>query len=236
MREYNGILNISEPDNDYYVYKIYSSDFTDNSIYIGVTKNYKQRCYKHSVDRKRKKYSDKPLYIWINQIIDEQERNVIFEVIEKELSEEDAFNMEIVYIKKYKDLNYNVLNISEGGKGKTGCIPWNKGKSGHLTTKQLFSLSRSHTGQISPMLGKQHSIETKKLISIKNKERKNSGWVSPKRKTVYKYDNNNVLLASYSSLIEAGLKEGSSPTSIGEWCRKDKQPRNEFFWSYDKLN
>jgi hypothetical protein len=38
MKEYNGIINISEPDNDYSVYKMYSSDPLDKSIYIGVTK------------------------------------------------------------------------------------------------------------------------------------------------------------------------------------------------------
>jgi predicted GIY-YIG superfamily endonuclease len=236
MKEYNGIINISEPDNDYSIYKMYSSNEKDNSIYIGVTKDYKQRVYKHSRDRRRKEHSDKPLYMWLNQVIDEQERNVIFEVIEKELSENNAFEKEIIYIQNYKDLDYDVLNISQGGKGYKGNIPWNKGKKNHLSEEQIKNLSESHLGQGKGEKRKNHSNETKKLISLKNEERKYAGWVSLKRKTVYKYDNNNVLLTSYSSLKEAGLKEGSSPTSIGEWCRKDKQPRNEFFWSYEKLN
>lgn len=236
MKEYNGIINISEPNDDYSIYKMYSFNKKDNSIYIGVTKDYKQRCYKHSNDRKREAYSSKPLHIWLNQVIDEQEKSVIFEVIEKELSEKDAFDKEIIYIQNYKNLGYNVLNVSEGGKGHKGNIPWNKGKKDHLTKEQKQLLSESHKGKVSGNKNKNHSKQTKEIISLKNKERKAAGWISPKRKKVFKYDNNNVLLTTYSSLEEAGLKEGSSPSSIGEWCRKEKKPKNNFFWSYKQLN
>jgi predicted GIY-YIG superfamily endonuclease len=102
MKNYNGIINISEPDDDYSIYIMYSSDENDNSIYVGVTKNPKQRVYKHSMERKRGMNINKPLYIWLNDLLDKEERSVIFEVIEEKLSEEEAFIKEIYYIEKYK--------------------------------------------------------------------------------------------------------------------------------------
>lgn len=233
MREYNGIININESENDYCLYKMYSSDKKDFNIYIGVTRNHKQRVYKHSIDRKRKSYDHKPLYIWLNDVIDNKKIKVIFEIIEKGLSEKEAFEKEIEYIEHYKTLNYNLLNISKGGKGNKGQVPWNKGK---FYTKELkIKLSNSHLGKIGGMKGKKHSEKTKELISLRNKERKDKNWINPKSKKVYKYNSDNILIAVYNSLQDAAKFENVSPTSVGEWCRKEKQPRNKFFYSYIKL-
>lgn len=236
MKEYNGIINISEPDNDYSIYLMYSSNKNDNSIYIGVTKDYKQRVYKHSIDRQRKDNQHKPLYIWLNDVIDNQERKILFEVIENKLEENIAFEKEIFYINEYKKLGYTVLNISKGGKGFKGNTPWNKGKTNVYTDDQLKKLSDSHLGQVSGNKGKNHSEKTKQLISLKNKERKEKGWISPKSKKVYKYNNDNLLLTVYLSLVDAGKKENVSPSSVGEWCRNKKKPKNGFKYSYFELN
>lgn len=237
MKEYNGIINISEPDDDYSIYKIYSSDPLDKSIYIGTTSNYKQRVYKHSISRKYKKYKDKPLYIWMNDLIENQlGGKVLFEVIETGLNKEKSFSREIELIEEFRNKNFIILNISEGGKGPLGQIPWNKGKSNVYTEEQLKNLSESHIGKIGGMLGKKHSTETKNLISLKNKEKVDRKWLNPRKKKVYKYNNDNSLINEYSCLEEAGTKESVSPTSIGEWCRKEKKPKNGFTYSYLKIN
>lgn len=202
MRDYNGIINISEPKDDYSIYIMYSSDLEYKSIYIGVTKNAKQRVYYHSIDRKRKENINKPLYIWLNNTIDKSKKNVIFEVIEEQLSENQAFIKEMQYVNEYKSKGHCVLNITNGGKGNN----------------------------------KQRTSSTKQLLSLRNKERTEKGWKSPNRKKVYKYNIDNVLLNEYDCVTEASLKENVSPSSVGEWCRKDKQPRNNFIWSYIKLN
>jgi len=233
MKNYNGIINISEPENDYSIYIMYSSNSLDKSIYIGVTRDYKQRVYKHSIDRTRKNYCFRPLYKWLNEIIDEQERNIIFEVIEKELTEKNAFEKEIMYIQEYKNNGYNVLNVSEGGKGNKGHIPWNKGKKNHLTKEQKNLLSNSHKGKVSGNKDKNHTQQTKELISLRIKERKEKNWHNPRKKKVYKYNNDNSLIIEYSCLEEAGINENVSPTSIGEWCRGKKKPRNGFIYSYN---
>ena len=56
MKEYNGLINLDYPDDEFCIYIIYSSNTNDNSIYIGVTEDYKQRAYKHSCSRKREEY------------------------------------------------------------------------------------------------------------------------------------------------------------------------------------
>ena len=236
MREHNGIVNINEPENDYSLYIMYSFDKSDNCIYVGVTKNPKQRLTKHNVDRKRKSRSYKPLYVWLNDTIDNLGKKVAFEVIEERLSEEEAFEKEIQYIQKYRDEGYSILNVSEGGKGNKGNVPWNKDKKGIYSEEHLKKLSISHKGQVGGMKDKKHSEETKRLISIRNKERKERGWINPKGKRVYKYTSDNKLLAEYNSLHHAAECENVSPSSVGEWCRKKAQPRNKFIYSYIKLN
>jgi len=236
MKEYNGIINISEPDNDYSIYKMYSSNTEDISIYIGATKDYKQRCYKHSVDRIRNRESHKPLYVWMCNVIDIEKRNIIFEIIEKELSEQEAFKKEILYIEKAKRDGFNVLNISQGGKGNTGIPPWNKGKKNPYTKEQLQKLSKSHLGIVGGMKDKKHSLETKHLISKKNQERKEMGWKNPRKKKVYKYSQDNVLLNTYNCAKEASIDMKVHSSSISEWCRKVKTPKsNNFKWEYNLL-
>jgi predicted GIY-YIG superfamily endonuclease len=234
MKEYNGFINMDYPDNPYSIYTIVSSNTSDKSIYIGVTHDPKQRAYRHSNNRRYERYSLVPLYIWMNDVIEVQNNKVLFNVIEKSLSKKNAFDKEIKLIQEYKDKGFIVMNISDGGKGNKGGIPWNKGKTGVYTDKQLKVLSECYKG--TGMSGKNHSKATKNLISLKNKERKAKGYVSPNRKKVYKYDENSNLLKTYSSLVEASLKENVSSTSIGEWCRNVTKSSNEFIWSYTKFN
>lgn len=233
MREYNGILNISEPTNDYSIYILYSSDNTDNSIYIGVTLDYKQRCYKHSSCRHNKGYFEKPLYKWLIDVIEIQERKVIFEVIEKNYCEIEAFKREIELIHEYKQKGYKVLNLSNGGKGHSGYKPWNKGKE--LSKELKEQLSKSHLGKCGKQKGHKTSDYTKDKIKEANKKRRENGWVSPLRKKVYKYDLNKSLIKVYSSLQEASINEGVAPNTIINWCIGKIPKRNNFIWSFNKI-
>ena len=237
MKEYNGIINLSEPCNDFYVYIIRSSNQFDRHIYVGITENYKQRCYKHSVDRKSrlgKKGSNDDLYNWMNKCIDTKNRLLLFEVLYSGLSEEEAMNKEIELVKYYRDHNYKVLNRSDGGKGPKGIIPWNKGKK--LSKEIVEKLSKSHLGQITWMTGKTHTQETKNLITLRNKERKEKGWVSPKRKTVYKYDEDGNLINTFPTLEMAAENAKLSSSSIGLYCRGEINPKDKRFkWSYQLI-
>jgi predicted GIY-YIG superfamily endonuclease len=195
MKEYNGLINLDYPDDDFCIYIMYSSNINDKSIYIGVTEDYKQRAYKHSCSRKREEYKKLVLYNWMNRVIETENEKVLFKIIEENHTKDSAFLREIELIQEHKDKGFDVLNMSDGGKGHKGHVPWNKG-----------------------------------LIFRKEKEKKPS-----RKKKVYKYDNDNNLVAVYDGLSEAGIKENVSPVSVGEWCRNVKSPRNKFLWSYTKL-
>jgi hypothetical protein len=235
MKEYKGVINISWPTNDFYIYKMYSSNKEDKSIYIGVSEEPKQRFKGHSANRFYER-ANKDLYQWMIQTIDVDGYNVIFEVIEGPYSEIEAYKKEIAIIKEYRDSsNYKVLNKADGGKGYTGVVPWNKGK--RLSKDLRDKLSKAHIGKPSNRKGKTHTLETKTKISQKNKQRIKKGWKNPRKKKIYKYDLNKNLLRSFPSAEEAAIHENTNKTSISEWCRGEKKPRNKnFIWSYLILN
>jgi hypothetical protein len=79
------------------------------------------------------------------------------EILFDDLTWEEACEKEKEFISLYgrKDLNTGILvNLTNGGDGTWGIIPWNKGK--HHTEEQIEKLKISHKG----MTGKKHSTET----------------------------------------------------------------------------
>ena len=236
MKDYNGLINLNYPVKPYCLYMIHNDDDrNDKNIYIGVTTDQIQRCYRHSKNRLYKRHQNSTLYMWMNDVIETRKQKVSFFVMLDSLSEEEAFVKEKEFISDYQRVGYTILNDTLGGKGPSGITPWNKGKKDHLSEDQILSLSLSHKGQVSPRKGVTITEETRQKIVLSNKRRKERNWINPRKKTVYKYSNDNVLLATYYSLEEAGQKESVSPTSVGEWCRKDKKPRNGFVYSYTEL-
>lgn len=233
MKEYNGIINVNQSENDHIVYKIYSIDDSDQSVYIGITEDDVARIKKHNLDRKRKTYSNKPLYVWMNDVIEVKKSKVLFEIIERGLTKEQAFNKEEYFVKFYKQLGFKVLNLTEGGKGVKGKSPWNKGLKNPYTDNQLKNLSIGHLGIPNLSKGKTRSDSLKLKISEKNKERIGKEWNSPKRKNVLKYSKTMELIDTYTSLRHAAKVEKVHPTTIGEWCRGEKIPKNGYIYKYE---
>ncbi len=233
MKDFSGVLSIDHPDKPYVVYFMYSEDITDKHIYIGVTANYLRRPHEHSRNRTKELYKNHELYQWMTDVIEKQNKKVIFKVIEKECSEEYAFPREIELVKEYREKGYIVLNKTNGGKGNSGNIPWNKGIK--MPDYLIKKFSDSHMGQRKGPR-KPHTESTKNLIRLKNEERKLAGWVSPKRKKVYKYISG-ILDSVYSCLEEASKKEKVSVTTIADWCKKQRIPKNtSITWSYLPIN
>lgn len=56
-----------------------------------------------------------------------------------------ALAHEVFLIKRFKDLGETLTNMTEGGEGQTGMIPWNKGRPWDEATKQKVSDSRKGT-------------------------------------------------------------------------------------------
>lgn len=86
-----------------YIYSITSKN-GNNEIYIGKTKNIRNRMYNH---KSKSKYSSRKLYYWIRE--QGGFNNINYSVI-KECSIEEVDYYESYYINKYEQLGYLVLN------------------------------------------------------------------------------------------------------------------------------
>ena len=114
-------------------------------------------------------------------------------IMESGLTEIGALALERRYIRWYgrKDNGTGILrNLTDGGDGVSGLVPWNKGIPRSDETKQKISktkkmnmkpISQEHRNNLTqsrkdkrPFLGKSHSIETKQKMSSQRKGENNS--------------------------------------------------------------
>lgn len=128
-------------NNEFYVY-IWTRLDTNEVFYVG--KGHKNR-YKDM--RMRNKYF---LHI-INKV---GKDNTKIDIIENNLTEEEAFEREKYYISYYRDISSCLTNMTDGGDGSTG---WYK----YLTEEE----KERHKKKSKSFLGKHHTEETKKKMS-----------------------------------------------------------------------
>ena len=120
MNEYHGVINIDLSENHYSLYTL-TSNLDDHYIYIGVTGDAIGRWKQHANNRKYNcKNSNSELYTWMDDVIDIKKGKIHFSLLEKNLIKEEAFNKEIEYIEKYKNLDFTILNKTDGGVGQRG--------------------------------------------------------------------------------------------------------------------
>jgi hypothetical protein len=120
MNEYHGVINVDLPENHYSLY-ILTSNLDDNYIYIGVTGDAIGRWKQHANNRKYNcKNSNPELYAWMDNIIDIKKGKIHFSLLERNITKEEAFSKEIEHIKRYKNLNFTILNKTDGGIGQRG--------------------------------------------------------------------------------------------------------------------
>lgn len=144
---------------------VYRHTTPSGKVYIGQTNNISKRwfpsSYKHCVFF----YNAIKKYGW---------NNIKHEILFSNLTKEEANSLEIKYIQYYKSLNIS-YNITEGGEGRLGNIPWNKNKKGVMppTWNKGKSWSKETRDKISKSkkgvkLGKQSEEHINKRI-IKKK-------------------------------------------------------------------
>jgi group I intron endonuclease len=146
------------------IYKITSPS---GKVYIGQSWDIQGRFSKYkslpSVKKQKKLYNSLVKYSW---------KNHIFEIIKhspEDITQKELDNLEIYYIKSYKDSGIILLNIKEGGSG--GKLPKSsidkmlitRGKWNH-TEETKLKISNSHKGIL-------HSTETKLKLSNVGKTR-----------------------------------------------------------------
>jgi len=132
--------------NNFYVY-LHKDGKTNLPIYIGM--GTKSRAWECSIIKRNSKWAD---VFKLN--------GVIVEILYNNLTQSEAYSLEIETIKKYKDLGFKLLNISFGGKGgQLGVDPWNKGTVGKYSEshkkkieqagrKRFSNLENRHTHSV----------------------------------------------------------------------------------------
>lgn len=131
--------------NKFELYGLFCPD-TDQLKYIGITKNGLQKRLRNHL----KKPTNKFIETWFSSLRSENKTPIIRQIKECN-TYNDLLQSEIDEISKYRKLNFNLYNITDGG-------------------------------DINPMLGKTHSEESRKKISLTHKGKKFSEDEKLKRK------------------------------------------------------
>lgn len=128
--------------NNYYIYIHYKKD-TNIPFYVG-----KGKGYRISATARRSDY-------WKNIV---SKYGYYYEVLEDNLTENEAFELEKFYITYLNFLGFKLCNLTEGGEGS----------SGHIfkpTQEWIDKKSKAQIGENNSFYGKTHSEESKLKIA-----------------------------------------------------------------------
>lgn len=203
------------------IYEIKNID--TNSHYIGMTKNGFNRFRQHIRSLKIEKCSNSRMQLDFSQGF----TNLVFKVIDIAFTLDKASELEVLHIKNYREKGYRLYNLASGGYKIT------KGYKQSEYAKQVASKVHSQKiGDKNSFYGKQHTEETKRLLSKKNKgrvlgpfseERKRKmSLASGKAKKVI-VDN-----VVYHSMTEAERVLNISRKKIAKMA-KDEEVKNVYF-------
>lgn len=142
------ILKSLNPNkNIFYVYEWIRND-TNQIFYVGKGKDnrYKDLC------QRNKHFMNIVNKVGLN--------NCSQRFIKQNLTEKDAFDLEKLTIKKYREQNIPIVNVSDGGDGSSGWF-----------VNATFEEQERHRQISKSFLGKKHTDETKKKMSLSAKGR-----------------------------------------------------------------
>lgn len=200
-------------------YTIYKHTSPSGKVYIG------QTCQNVWIRQLHNGNGYKKNPIFWNAILKYGWNNIQHEIILEGLSKSEADYAETYLIRWYK-LHGNSYNVTDGGDGGHGVIPWNKG---------------THTGITPWNKGKARSIETKEKISQSKKGHKygpQSKLHSLHKAAAHKipiiqvdiYDPN--LYITWKSAKDAQDKEGYNRKAICQCLKNKCVQAYGYFWFY----
>lgn len=182
--------------NEFYVYEWIRLD-TNEPFYVGKGKG-------------RRWCTTKRDNTYFNNIVNEVPVAVF--ILESNLDEKTAFEYEIFYINKYKDMGFNLTNIQDGGEHP----PVLKGEN-------------------NPMYGRKRTKEEKEKISKTRAERGlGRGGDNPKAKKVLCLETGELFNCVLDAQISKGIKTYSSLTIA--LCENEQEDRTAggFHWAFEK--
>lgn len=174
-------INESEP---FYIYML--TDKIGDPLYIGITKNVKERYRKHLNEKSITLKNN-----WIKSLLVKGEKPIMV-IIDYANDRVEANKKEKQFISDYKNLGFNLKNMTNGGDGGETMT----GRK--LTSEQRNKISKSKIGKKQPFL-----IEFNKS----------------KRKVVYQIDPiTKSILRSFDSVKIASEITGCSKTNISKFA------------------
>jgi len=211
--------------------------------YVGKTKgNLRTRLANHISDKRSNHRT-----CWLKKL---KSLNLlpIMEVIDKTDDFKKSSELEIYYIKKYKEEGCDLVNSTEGGEGTLGRIV-----SQEQRNTQSEKLKGKMKGETNPFYGKKHSSETKEKMrqvklgkkaseETKQKMSKQKKGKKPSQKMldksievtskkVLQYTMDLELVKEWNSLSEAS-KNGFDQGKISLCCNGKRKHHKYFIWKF----
>jgi group I intron endonuclease len=194
------------------------TNLVNGKQYVGIAINPERRWIEHKCG-----HGSKLLYSAIKKYgLSSFKYEILGVGVEQQIKE-----LEIAQISKYKTVAPNGYNLTFGGEGNVG---WKHS----LDTRRLMSATRS--GSNNKMFGRQHSFETKQLLSKRAKERKltpdrlelltriskgaNNGRAKPIEINGIKYE------YIGQAALALGLKQSTLRTYVGRAKKKGIWPKS----------
>ena len=209
--------------------------------YIGKTNNIRKRIREHIRDEE-----NNLKYAWIKSLKKLKLQPEVLILEETDLGNDNFW--EIFWISQCKAWGFELKNMTNGGDGSYGVIPWNKGIVGLFKhseeSKKLMSEWRklNTNGEKNGFFGKKHTEETKKKLSYKSSLRRWSeefkenrrGIKNPNCKKVYQYDLEGNFIREYE--FGKQTKEfGFNPNIVSKVCRGINKTHMGYIFSFEKI-
>lgn len=159
--------------------------------------------------------------------------NIQHEIIYSGLSHDDAMLREQQLIKQYQTNNPLFgYNLTCGGEGMEGYIASDETKAKMSSNRQ--GINAHHFGK--PMTENAKHIVSAKLKNKNISDATRSLMSDRKKKTVYQYTTDGILVNSFSSAMEASLASHINHGNLCACCRHVKQQAGGYFWSYSPID